>query len=99
MIWHVVRFELGSLAEEDRTELEGQLADLADLDVVSFLRVSRDHEDPDVTGLLVGLADEAALAAYRDHPEHQPVVRRVQELGVPRVRLDIATDDDPGVLG
>lgn len=98
MIWHVVRFELGALAEDVREEVEAQMAALADLDVVSFLRVGRDVRDPAVTGLIVGLADEAALAAYRDHPDHQPVVRRVQELDVPRTALDIATDDDPAAL-
>jgi hypothetical protein len=99
VIWHVVRFELGTLDEAVRTEVEDQLAALADLDVVAFLRVGRDVEDPDVTGLIVGLADEEALAAYRDHPDHLPVVRRIGELGVPRVRLDIVSDDDPTVLG
>jgi hypothetical protein len=98
VIWHVVRFELASLSEEDRSDIEGRLAALADLDVVSFLRVGRDIEDPAVTGLVVGLADEAALAAYRVHPDHQPVVQRITELGVPRVRLDIVSDDDPAVL-
>lgn len=98
MIWHVVRFDLGSLSEDVREEVESQMATLADLDVVSFLRVGRDLEDPAVTGLLVGFADEAALAAYRDHPDHLPVVRRIQELGVQRVRLDIVSDDDPAVL-
>lgn len=98
MIWHVVRFEFGSLSEDVRAEVESQLAALADLDVVSFLRVGRDLEDPDVTGLIVGLADEAALAAYREHPDHVPVVQRIAELDVPRVRLDIVSDDDPAVL-
>jgi hypothetical protein len=98
VIWHVVRFELGGLDDPTRREVEAGLAGLADLDVVAFLRTSRDVEDPDVTGLVVGLADEAALAAYRDHPDHLPVVRRVRELGVPVTRLDLATDDDPTVL-
>jgi hypothetical protein len=98
LIWHVVRFELGRLDEDVRTDVEAQLAALAGIDVVSFLRVGRDVEDPDVTGLIVGLADEAALAAYRDHPDHQPVVRRIAELDVPRTRLDIASEDDPAVL-
>lgn len=98
MIWHVVRFELGGLSEEIRTEVEGELAALADLDVVSFLRVGRDLEDPAVTGLVVGLADADALTAYREHPDHLPVVQRIAELGVPRVRLDIESDDDPGLF-
>jgi hypothetical protein len=98
VIWHVVRFDLGDLDGSTRLEVEAALADLVHLDVVSFLRSGRDVEDPSVTGLIVGLADEAALAAYRDHPDHLPVVRRIRELGVPVSRLDIATDDDPAVL-
>jgi hypothetical protein len=98
VIWHVVRFELGNLDEPTRVEVEAALADLVHLDVVSFLRTGRDVDDPSVTGLIVGLADEAALAAYRDHPDHLPVVRRIRELGVPTTRLDIASDDDPAVL-
>ncbi len=98
MIWHVVRFALGSLDEDVRVDIEAQLAALADLDVVEFVRVGRDVQQPDITGLIVGLADEAALAAYRDHPDHLPVVRRIGELDVPRVAFDIVSDDDPSVL-
>ncbi|MEX0835403.1 MAG: Dabb family protein [Nitriliruptor sp.] len=98
MIWHVVRFDLGGLEEPVRADLEQMLSGLADLDVVAFLRTGRDVQDPAITGLLVGLADEAALAAYRDHPGHQPVVQRIRELDVPRVAVDIRSDDDPGLL-
>jgi hypothetical protein len=98
VIWHVVRFDLSSLSEEVRTGLEAQMADLAAIDVVSFVRVARDIVDPGVTGLMVGFANEAALAAYRDHRDDRPLVERVEELGVPRVRLDIETDDEPTVL-
>lgn len=98
MLWHVVRLELGSLDEETRSDLETQLAGLADLDIVRFLRVGRDTEDPAVTGLLVGLDDHEALAVYRDHPDHVPVVQRIDELGVGRARLDLLTDDDPTLL-
>jgi hypothetical protein len=95
MIWHAVRFDLGALDGATRDELEAELAALRDLDVVEFLRVGRDVEQPGVTGLLVGLADHAALAAYREHPDHQPVVRRMRDLGVPITRFDLASDDDP----
>lgn len=98
MIWHVVRFDFSTLSEEVRSEVEAQMAALAEIDVVSFLRVGRDIVDPGVTGLVVGFANEAALAAYRDHRDHRPLVERVEELGIPRVRLDIASDDDPAVL-
>ena len=98
MIWHVVRFEFGDLDESTRVEVETALADLVHLDVVEFLRTGRDVDEPAVTGLIVGLADEDALAAYREHPDHLPVVRRIRELGVPTARLDVASDDDPTVL-
>lgn len=98
MLWHIVRFDCGHLDEEDRVDLEGQLQGLVDLDVVRGLRLGRDVEDPAVTGLLVALDDHAALAVYRDHPDHLPVVARVRELGVTATRLDVETDDDVAVL-
>lgn len=98
MLWHVVRFDCSGLDEDVRADLEQRLRALADLDVVRGLRVARDVEDPAVTGLLVALEDEAALTSYRDHPDHQPVVARIQELGIPAVRLDVRTDDDPALL-
>lgn len=98
MLWHIVRFDCSDLAEDVRSELETQLGGLRALDVVRGLRIARDVEEPTVTGLLVALDDHAALATYRDHPDHQPVVARVRELGVPATRLDVVTDDDPTVL-
>lgn len=98
MIWHVVRFHFGHLSPATRVELEEQLADLAHLDVVGFVRVARDLSDPDVTGLIVGLEDEDALAAYHAHPGHHPVVRRIRELDVSVTRLDLRTADPVGVL-
>jgi hypothetical protein len=89
MLWHAVRLELGELDDEVRSSLEVDLAGLAELDVVEVLHVGRDIVDPTVTGLLVGLADEDALAVYRDHPDHRPVVQRLRELGVPLSRFDI----------
>lgn len=98
MLWHIVRFDCAHLGDEDRDDLEARLAALTDLDVVRGLRVARDVDEPTVTGLLVALDDEAALVRYREHPEHQPVIARVRELGVTAVRLDVVTDDDPSVL-
>lgn len=98
MLWHIVRFDCGHLDEDDRVDLEAQLRGLTELDVVRGLRLARDVEDPAITGLVVALDDAAALAVYRDHPDHLPVVARVRELGVTATRLDIETDDDAAVL-
>lgn len=92
MIWHVVRFDCAEVDEDTRRDLEASIADLARLDEVAWLRVARDVEDPTVTGLLTVFEDADALARYRVHPEHVPVVERIRSLGIPTVRLDIATD-------
>lgn len=98
MIWHIVRFDMGDLDEAARTELETSLEGLAALDDVAWLRVSRDIEDPAMTGLITAFADHDALERYRVHPDHLPVVERARELRIPSVRLDVATDDDPATL-
>lgn len=98
MIWHVVRFNFGHVDASIRDEAEGALAALVDLDMVEFLRVGRDIQDPGVTGLVSGFADEAALQAYAQHPEHVTVVRHLREHGVSAVLLDMPSDDDLSVL-
>jgi hypothetical protein len=98
VIWHVVRFDCRDLDGSTRQELESSLEALATLDEVAWLRVARDVEEPTVTGLLTVFADVEALARYRVHPEHVPVVERIRALGIPTVRLDIATDDEPSDL-
>lgn len=98
MIWHVVRFDCTDLDESTRQELESSLTALASLEEVAWLRLARDVEEPTVTGLVTVFADVDALTRYRVHPEHVPVVERIRALGVPTVRLDIATDDEPSDL-
>lgn len=98
MIWHVVRFDMTEVEEGTRREVEGALAALEAIEEVAWLRVARDVEEPTVTGLLTVFSDVDALARYRVHPEHVPVVERIRGLGIPAVRLDIATDDDPADL-
>lgn len=93
MIWHVVRLDCTEVDEDTRRDLEASLAGLAQLDEVAWLRVARDVEDPEVTGLLTVFADADALARYRVHPEHVPIVERIRSLSIPTVRLDVATDD------
>jgi quinol monooxygenase YgiN len=93
VIWHVVRFDFTGVDEDERIEVEGDLRALAAIDEVGWLRVGRDLDDPLVTGLLTAFADEAALDAYRTHPDHLPVVERIRALGLGTVRLDVATHD------
>ena len=98
MIWHIVRFDMSGVDEATRASLEDELAGLTALEDVTWLRVARDVEDPTMTGLMTAFADHDALERYRVHPDHLPVVQRSRELGIPAVRLDIATDDDPATL-
>ncbi|MEX2550124.1 MAG: Dabb family protein [Nitriliruptoraceae bacterium] len=98
VIWHVVRFDFTTVDEDTRREVEEALAGLAALDEVSWLRVARDIEEPTVTGLLTGFEDVDALARYRVHPDHVPVVEWIRSLGIGAVRLDVATDDATDVL-
>lgn len=98
MIWHIVRFDMGGVDDVVREDIEADLAALAALDEVAWLRVARDIEEPAFTGLITVFADEDALAAYRQHPEHLPLVERIRSLGVPATRLDLATRDDPADL-
>jgi hypothetical protein len=98
VIWHLVRFDCSGIDGEARRAFEASLESLAELDEVAWLRVGRDLEDPNVTGLLTGFVDVDALAAYRVDPRHQVVLDRIRELGLPTWRLDVATDDDPARL-
>jgi hypothetical protein len=98
VIWHVVRFDTSDLDEETRRTLVDRLAGLASLDVVAWLRVARDIEDPAVVGLLTVFADADDLAAYRVHPDHASVLGLIRDLELPTMRLDIPTDDDPATL-
>ena len=100
MLWHIVKFRFAEeTTDEERTSLEHALAGLADrIEQVRLLRVARSVDEADVSGLLSGFDDEAALATYRDHPEHLPVVARARELCEEITRLDIETDDPTDVL-
>lgn len=91
MLWHIVRFRFPPTVDDAaRQALERDLLRLDDvIDEVVWLAVARDVDEPDVTGLLTLFADEHALAAYRDHPEHIPVVARARALCDEIVRLDV----------
>ena len=96
MIWHIVRFDMSDLDESTRASLDADLAALERLDCVEQLHVGPDLAEPHITGLVSAFANEAALDAYRVHPDHLPVVERVRSLRIPAVRLDIAADDATG---
>jgi hypothetical protein len=97
MLWHIVRFTFpAEAAEDDRRALEAGLVGLeAQIDEVRYLAVGRDLDDPAITGLVTAFDDEQALAVYRDHPDHQPVVARARELCERIDRLDILADAPP----
>lgn len=98
MIWHIVRFDFGGIDEVTRAELETQLAGLDHIAEVGFLRLARDLQDEDITGLITGFASADDLAAYRVHPDHVPVVEAIRGTAAEVVRLDIHTDDDVTAL-
>lgn len=91
MLWHIVRFQFRSdVVDGDRRALERDIEALADLiDEVVWLAVARDVVEAQVTGLLSVFQDEAALDAYRVHPEHVPVAERARALCAGITRLDM----------
>lgn len=98
MIWHVVHFDFTGVDDAVRCDIEQQLADLADIPEVAWLRVGRDIDQPQVTGLLTAFASDADLQTYRTHDAHVPVVEAVKAVGVTPVRFDIEAMDDPASL-
>lgn len=95
MIWHVVRLDFRDVDERERAGIEADLAGLAAIDEVAWLRVGRDVADDHVTGLLTVFRTAGDLATYRTHPDHVPVVERIRACGAPMTRFDVETDDDP----
>jgi hypothetical protein len=81
MLYHVVLFTLRADAQSELAGLVEELRALAALPMVEALAAGVRHEQ---TGhdaaLIVQVADAAQLRAYREHPEHQPVLARLREL-------------------
>lgn len=98
MIWHIVRFDFSGVDDGTRRELEEQLADLAGIDEVAWVRVSRDISEPQITGYISVFRSREDLDTYRTHPDHVPVVEAIRGAGVGATRIDIETDDDPADL-
>lgn len=98
MIWHIVRFDFSGIDADTRADIERRLADLDAIDEVAWLRVARDIDDANVTGLMTGFASVEDLDTYRTHPDHLPVVGDIRDLEIAVSRIDIATDDDVTAL-
>lgn len=99
MLWHIVRFRFPDDADPgERERFEADLVGLDAIGEVRLVRVARDVDDPQVTGLITGFDDVDALAVYRDHPDHVPVVERARQLCESITRLDVPTGDDPSAL-
>ena len=98
MIWHIVRFDFTGIDADTRRDIEQRLAGLESIDVVGWLRVARDIDDEQVTGLLTGFATVADLDTYRTHPDHVPVVTDISSLGIGISRIDVATSDDVAAM-
>ncbi|MFN8215544.1 MAG: Dabb family protein [Solirubrobacterales bacterium] len=82
MLRHVV---VWSMAEEHGGELDALLAELralpAAIEEIEALSAGRLLNESELeAALCVDVADAAALARYRDHPAHQPVLERLRGL-------------------
>lgn len=90
MIRHVV---LWSMEDGRREELDDLLADLRELpgkvEEIAALSAGRLLNESSLdAALCVDVSDADALQRYRDHPEHQPVVRRLREVALEIVVAD-----------
>ena len=91
MIRHIVVF---SVAADHRDQLAGVVDELralpGQIDAIEALSVGPPLNDtPYDCALTVDVADEAALAAYRCHPAHQPVLDRLGRVVAEMVVADI----------
>ncbi len=87
MLHHIVFFKLNKqLAERDEklAVMQQMLLALKDkIDVIQELECGRNFSTRDSAydlALVVKLADEDALEAYRVHPEHQKVLGYIKEI-------------------
>lgn len=97
MLWHIVRFQFSDDVDDgERRALEHDIAALAGtIDEVAWLAVARDVDEPAVTGLLTLFHDAGALATYREHPRHVPVVERARALCESISRVDMQAGVPP----
>lgn len=91
MIRHIVMF---SVAKDARDQLPVLIEDLGALhvkiDVIEALAVGRPLNATEFDcALTVDVADEDALQAYREHPAHQPVLKRLRSAATQILVSDI----------
>jgi hypothetical protein len=94
MLRHVVAW---SMAPGSEGELEGILAELRELpeeiDEIAALSAGPLLNEADLDAVLcVDVADAEALARYRSHPAHQPVLGRMREHTAGMVVADYETE-------
>jgi hypothetical protein len=90
MIRHVV---LWTMEDGRLEELDDLLADLRELpgkvEEIAALSAGRLLNESSLdAALCVDVSDADALQRYRDHPEHQPVARRLREVALEIVVAD-----------
>lgn len=100
MLWHIVKFIFPADVDEDaRQAAEEGVRGLPDaIEEIAFCRFGRSIAEPHESAVVVGFADEAAMAAYNAHPAHVPVAERIDALCERVERVDIITDDQPGAI-
>ena len=91
MIRHIVVFSVESARVSELDELIDALRALADqIDEIEAIACGRVLNATEFdAALTVDVADEAALAAYREHPAHQPVLERLRAMASKIVVADI----------
>jgi stress responsive alpha/beta barrel protein len=78
MLYHVVLFTMKERERHQLQSLIGALRELADLPMVEALACGTNLASSEYdAGLVVQLAGAAALADYRSHPTHRPVLERL----------------------
>lgn len=90
MLTHIVLFSFDDPADADEVAqrlaaMAGGIAEILDLQVGRDVVGSPRSYD---VGLIVRLADRAALDVYANHPEHLPVVELVRDRGGRTVVVD-----------
>jgi len=100
MINHVVLFKLKDYPDDEKLKILNELKELleglvAKITEVKFIEVGINHQlnsgNYDLS-LISYFETEVDLEAYRVHPEHQKVVRRILETTTNRAAIDYLFD-------
>lgn len=101
MLLHTVMWKFqdaeGKTAEENRAIVKASLLALKDtvdaLENIEFFENEVECDRNFDAMLKVTVKDEAALEAYKNHPEHQKVAGYVKKVTVGRAAVDIFTEE------